>query len=54
VLAVSAVAPTVLEAQQRSQAFAERIQLAGKQLRTDIGWREIARTERPHARAARD
>jgi phosphoribosylamine--glycine ligase len=43
VLAVSAVAPTVEEAQERSLSYARRIQFAGKQLRTDIGWREIAR-----------
>jgi phosphoribosylamine--glycine ligase len=54
VLAVSAVAPTVAEAQRRSLAYAERVEFAGRQFRTDIGWREIARTERTHARAARD
>jgi phosphoribosylamine--glycine ligase len=54
VLAVSAVAPTVAEAQRRSRAFAERVQFAGRQFRTDIGWREIARSERTHARATRD
>jgi phosphoribosylamine--glycine ligase len=43
VLAVSAVAPTIAEAQRRSLAHAERVEFAGKQLRTDIGWREIAR-----------
>ena len=43
VLAVSAVASTVAEAQSRSLAFARRIQFAGKQMRTDIGYREIAR-----------
>jgi phosphoribosylamine--glycine ligase len=54
VLAVSAVARTVAEAQRRSQAYAARIEFAGKQFRTDIGWREIARHRAPHARAARD
>jgi phosphoribosylamine--glycine ligase len=54
VLAVSAIAPTVAEAQRRSQAYAARIEFAGKQFRTDIGWREIARHYMPHARAARD
>jgi phosphoribosylamine--glycine ligase len=54
VLAVSAVAPTVAEAQRRSRGYAERVQFAGKQFRRDIGWREIARTVRSRARAARD
>jgi phosphoribosylamine--glycine ligase len=43
VLAVSAVAPTIAEAQRRSLAYAERVEFAGKQMRSDIGWREIAR-----------
>ena len=43
VMAVSATAPTFAEAQQRSQAHAARITFAGRQMRTDIGWREIAR-----------
>ena len=52
VLAVSAVAPTVEQAQRRSRAYAERIEFAGKQFRTDIGWREIARErQQAHARA---
>jgi phosphoribosylamine--glycine ligase len=54
VLAVSAVAPTVAEAQRCSQAYAERVEFAGKQYRTDIGWREIARQQPLHARVARD
>jgi phosphoribosylamine--glycine ligase len=45
VLAVSALAPTVAEAQRRSQAYAEAVDFAGKQFRTDIGWREIARAD---------
>jgi phosphoribosylamine--glycine ligase len=52
VLAVSAVAPTIVEAQRKSLAYAERVEFAGKQLRHDIGWREIARQS--HARAARN
>lgn len=48
VLAVSATGDSVASAGQRSLDFARRIQFAGKQLRTDIGWREIARE---HARA---
>jgi phosphoribosylamine--glycine ligase len=43
VLAVSAVAPTVADAHRRSLDFADRVDFDGKQLRTDIGWREIAR-----------
>jgi phosphoribosylamine--glycine ligase len=43
VLAVSAVAPTIEEAHHRSLDFARRVQFAGKQFRSDIGWREIAR-----------
>jgi phosphoribosylamine--glycine ligase len=56
VLAVSAVAPSVAEAQQRSQDYAERVEFAGKQYRTDIGWREIARQgeQQASARASRD
>ena len=44
VLAISATAPTVAEASARSLAFAESVQFDGKQLRTDIGWREVARS----------
>ena len=44
VLAVSAVAGTVAEAQRMSRAYADAVSFAGKQYRTDIGWREIART----------
>ena len=48
VVAVTAVAPTLEEAQQWSREHAESIQLDGKQLRTDIGWRDLRR----HARAS--
>ena len=55
VLAVSAVGGTVESAKQRSLAYAERIAFDGKQLRTDIGWREIARQrQKASARAPRD
>jgi phosphoribosylamine--glycine ligase len=56
VLAVSAVAPTVAEAQQLSQEYAGRVAFVGKQYRTDIGWREIARQgeQQASARASRD
>jgi phosphoribosylamine--glycine ligase len=43
VLAVTALAPTVAEAARRSREAAERISFEGKQLRHDIGWREIER-----------
>jgi phosphoribosylamine--glycine ligase len=43
VLAVTALAPTVAEAAERSRAAAELISFEGKQFRRDIGWREIAR-----------
>ena len=43
VLAVSATGATVAEAQAKSHDYATRVQLDGKQLRSDIGWREIAR-----------
>jgi phosphoribosylamine--glycine ligase len=51
VLTVSAVAATVEEAQQRSLGYADRVGLPGKQYRTDIGWREIARQQLASARA---
>ena len=54
VLAVSALGDDVATAQRRSLAHAERIEFAGKQLRTDIGWREIARQRPDSARASRD
>ena len=43
VLAVSAEAPDVEAAQRKSLATARAIEFAGKQWRSDIGWREIAR-----------
>lgn len=43
VLAVSASAPTIEQARDRSRAAAHRVRFAGKQFRTDIAWREIAR-----------
>jgi phosphoribosylamine--glycine ligase len=48
VVAVTAVAPTLAEAQTRSREYAQSVQLDGKQLRTDIGWRDLHR----HARAS--
>ncbi|HWJ21717.1 MAG TPA: phosphoribosylamine--glycine ligase [Gemmatimonadaceae bacterium] len=46
VLAVTAVADSIEEAQRRSTSFASRIEFDGKQYRSDIGWREIARRAR--------
>ncbi len=43
VLAVTAVAPTLAEAQAKSRGYAGRVQFTGRQLRRDIGWRELAR-----------
>jgi phosphoribosylamine--glycine ligase len=43
VLGVTAVAPTIAEAAQRSRVAAESIHFEGKQFRRDIGWRELAR-----------
>ncbi len=43
VLAVTALAPTVAQAAERSRAAAERITYEGRHFRRDIGWREIAR-----------
>jgi len=43
VFAVTAVAPTFAEAQQRSRDAAARIEFDGAQYRRDIGWREAAR-----------
>ena len=57
VLAVSAVAPSVEAAAAVSRSYASRIVFAGKQFRTDVGWREIARRRQPiptGARATRD
>lgn len=46
VLAATAVAPTFAEAQRRSADYAEAVEFAGKQYRSDIGWRESARRAR--------
>jgi phosphoribosylamine---glycine ligase len=43
VLAVTAVAPTLQQAAERSRAAAEAIDFPGKLFRRDIGWRELAR-----------
>jgi phosphoribosylamine--glycine ligase len=43
VFAVTGVAPTFAEAQERSRIGAEQVSFAGRQLRHDIGWREQGR-----------
>jgi phosphoribosylamine-glycine ligase len=52
VLAITGVASTFEEAQQKSREFASRVTFDGKQLRSDIGWRELARVTAGHAGAA--
>jgi phosphoribosylamine---glycine ligase len=54
VLAVSAVAPTIGEAQRKSLAAAELVRFDGSQHRSDIGWRELARHSAIDAGAAGD
>ncbi|MGH7616373.1 MAG: phosphoribosylamine--glycine ligase [Gemmatimonadaceae bacterium] len=44
VLAVTGLGESIEEAQQRSQSFAAAVSFAGKQFRTDIGWRELTRS----------
>jgi phosphoribosylamine--glycine ligase len=46
VLAVTAVAEGLLEAAERSREYAEQVSFKGKQLRGDIGWRELTRGAR--------
>jgi phosphoribosylamine--glycine ligase len=46
VLAITAVAPGLMEAVERSRAYAEQVQFKGKQLRRDIGWRDLTRSAR--------
>jgi phosphoribosylamine---glycine ligase len=46
VVAVAAVADTLLEAAERSRSVAEEISFKGKQLRRDIAWRELTRGAR--------
>jgi phosphoribosylamine---glycine ligase len=46
VLAVTAVASDLASAQRASVAYAERVDFPGKQFRTDIAWRELARRAR--------
>ncbi|HXT18563.1 MAG TPA: phosphoribosylamine--glycine ligase [Gemmatimonadaceae bacterium] len=44
VLAVTGLGDTIEEAQTRSQRFADTVRFDGKQHRSDIAWRELART----------
>ena len=46
VLAVTAIAPTLFEASELSRSHAEEVSFKGKQLRHDIGWRELTRGAR--------
>lgn len=46
VLGVTGTGATFAEAQRRSRAAADRITFEGKQFRSDIGWRELARRAR--------
>jgi phosphoribosylamine--glycine ligase len=46
VLAVTAVASSLVEAAEISRSHAERVSFKGKQLRRDIGWREVMRGAR--------
>jgi phosphoribosylamine--glycine ligase len=46
VLAITAVAEGLLEAAEHSREYAEEVSFKGKQLRGDIGWRELTRGAR--------
>ena len=46
VLAVTAVADSLLEAAELSRSYAERVSFSGKQLRRDIAWHELSRGAR--------
>lgn len=46
VLSVTGVASSLFEASELSRSHAERVSLKGKQLRSDIGWRELMRGAR--------
>jgi phosphoribosylamine--glycine ligase len=43
VLSVTGIGDSLDDAQRASQTFASRVKFDGKQYRTDIGWRELAR-----------
>jgi phosphoribosylamine--glycine ligase len=46
VLSVTAVATSLIEAGEMSRSYAEQVSFKGKQLRRDIGWREVTRGAR--------
>jgi phosphoribosylamine--glycine ligase len=46
VVAVTAVASSLFEAAELSRSYAEQVSFKGKQLRRDIGWRELTRGAR--------
>ena len=46
VLSVTAVAANLFDAAETSRSYAEQVTLKGKQLRRDIGWRELTRGAR--------
>ena len=46
VFAITATAPSLLEAAEMSRSYAEQVDFRGKQLRRDIGWRELSRSAR--------
>jgi phosphoribosylamine--glycine ligase len=46
VVSVTAVGATLAEAAASSRSFAEKVTLEGRQLRRDIGWREMERSAR--------
>jgi phosphoribosylamine--glycine ligase len=46
VLSVTAVATSLIEAAEMSRSYAEQVSFKGKQLRRDIGWREVTRGAR--------
>jgi phosphoribosylamine--glycine ligase len=52
VLAVTGTGRSFEEAQRRSREFASRVEFEGRQFRSDIGWRELARVTAGHAGAA--
>jgi phosphoribosylamine---glycine ligase len=46
VLAVTGVADSLVEAAELSRSYAEQVSFRGKQMRRDIGWRELSRSAR--------
>ena len=46
VLAITGIAETLLEAAELSRSHAEQVSFRGKQMRRDIGWRELSRSAR--------